>query len=57
MRHRSVTAFAYHFDLHLGNLSHDGTSNDSNISFLKVRDVMIAIDFINTIEAAFLDHG
>ena len=52
-----MAAFANYFDLDLGYLSHYGTFNNSDITLVKVRDIVVSVDFIDSFKASFFDHG
>jgi hypothetical protein len=43
-----MPTFANYFDLDLGYLGHYGTFNNSDITLVKVRDIVVSVDFIDS---------
>lgn len=51
-----MTTLALDGDLHLGDGSEEATLADADVSLIKVWDVVVAVDFVDTDHAALFDH-
>ena len=51
-----MTTLADHSDLDSGDSGEEATLTDTDVAFIKVWDVVEAVDFVNAIHAAFFDH-
>ena len=52
-----MSTLAKNLDLHDGDGSKEGSLAHPNVTLVEVRDVVESIDFIDSLETLFLDHG
>lgn len=57
VRSGSMTSLAMNFNSYHSHSSKEASRAAPNIALIEVRDIVEAIDFINTIKTPFLNHG
>lgn len=57
VRRTSVAALADDLDLDESDGSEETSFTNSNVALIKIRNVVVAVDFVDTFKTTFLNHG